>query len=235
MIQKCYRLIGFPPGYKNTGSSGYQNKSSSRSASTMSTGQQKTSTNVVLTGFGGVISQSSSGDTPEFPQLTSGRLQALFQQLQHHFQPSETVATCSKATISDKGVMAPQSSSGNSVSLSTNLRFENHILTFNHQCLSTLSFSLSSSSWIIDSGASTHVCSDLSMFRETFSKSDIVVSMPNGIKVPIQFTGTVHLSDSLILKNVLHVPSFHFNLISVSTLLRDNDCSAHFFPDNCFP
>ena len=78
------------------------------------------------------------------------------------------------------------------------------------------------------------MCNDLSMFRETFSTSDIIVSLPNGINVPIQFTGTVCLSDSLILKDVLHVPSFHFNLISVSTLLRDNDCSAHFFPDNCF-
>lgn len=28
----------------------------------------------------------------------------------------------------------------------------------------------------------------------------------------------------------LHVPSFHFNLINLSTLLHDNDCSAH----NCF-
>lgn len=58
--------------------------------------------------------------------------------------------------------------------------------------------------------------------------------MPNGTKVHIQYTGTVYLSDSLILKFFLHIPSFHFNLINVSTLLCDNDCSAHFFLDNCF-
>ncbi|XP_048634047.1 uncharacterized protein LOC125608144 [Brassica napus] len=95
-------------------------------------------------------------------------LQSLFQQLHTHVQSSETVDSCCKASISDKGVMASQSSSGNSVSLSTNLRFENHIFTSNHQRLSTLSSSLSPSSWIIDSGASSHVCYDLSMFREIF-------------------------------------------------------------------
>lgn len=76
--------------------------------------------------MGGVISQSSSANTLELPQFTSGQLQALLQQLQTHFQPSETIASCSKASISDKCVMASQLSSSNSVSLSINLRFENH-------------------------------------------------------------------------------------------------------------
>ena len=38
----------------------------------------------------------------------------------------------------------------------------------------------------------------------------------------------------LFLNNILHVPSFRFNLISVCTLLRDNHLSAHFYPDHCF-
>lgn len=33
---------------------------------------------------------------------------------------------------------------------------------------------------------------------------------------------------------MLHVPSFQFNLISVSSLLCDNNCSAHFYPTHCF-
>ncbi|KAL0656660.1 hypothetical protein Bca4012_077244 [Brassica carinata] len=86
----------------------------------------KTDNFLQVMGGGGVISQSSSANMLELPQFTSGQLQALLQQLQAHFQPSETIASCSKASISDKGVMASQSSSGNSVSLSTNLRFENH-------------------------------------------------------------------------------------------------------------
>ena len=229
VVQKCYRLIGFPPGYKTFS----QGKPITHSGSTPAPNQHKAVANVVSTGSGDG-SQNGSNSELQFQQFSPNQLQSLLQQLQTHIQSSEVIASCSKASISDKGVMASTSSSGNSVSLSTNLRFENHIFTFNHQCLSTLSSSISPSSWIIDSEASSHVCSDLSMFRETFTTSDIVVSLPDGTKVPIQYTGTIYLSDSLILKNVLHVPTFHFNLISVSTLLRDNGCSAHFFPDNCF-
>lgn len=53
VVQKCYRLIGFPPGYKNTGSSGFQNKPSYRGTSGQSTEQQKASTTAVSTCYGG--------------------------------------------------------------------------------------------------------------------------------------------------------------------------------------
>ena len=44
-VQKCYRIIGFPPGYKTTGSYNFQNKQSNRSSSGQYTGQQKATTN----------------------------------------------------------------------------------------------------------------------------------------------------------------------------------------------
>lgn len=78
------------------------------------------------------------------------------------------------------------------------------------------------------------MCYDLSKFKEIFLVSGITVTLPNGLKLPIRHTGTIQLSDSLILYNVLHVPSFHFNLISVSTLLHDNQCSAHFYIIYCY-
>ena len=167
-------------------------------------------------------------------QFTPDQLQSLLQQHNTHIQSSAPTAQCSTATITEGGHMDSQSSSGNYFPLSSNLRFENHILTFHHQCLSTLSSSIPHGSWIIDTRATSHVCSDLSRFKETSLVSDIMVSLLNGIKVHVRHIRTIHLSDSLTLMNVLYVPTFYFNLVSVSSLLRDNKCSAHFYHDTCF-
>lgn len=86
----------------------------------------------------------------------------------------------------------------------------------------------------MDSGATSHVCSDLTLFREVFQTSGMTVSLPNGTRIPIMHTGTIALSEHLILYDVLYVHSFHFNLVSVSSLLRDSKCSAHFFPTSFY-
>lgn len=71
------------------------------------------------------------------------------------------------------------------------------------------------------------------MFTELTPVHDVTVTLPNGSEVPITHTGVIHITDALVLHNVLHVPDFHFNLISVSSLLRTLFCSAHFFADVC--
>ena len=52
VVQKCYRIIGFPLGYKTTGSSSFQNKQYNRSSSGQYTGQQKATNNAVSTTSG---------------------------------------------------------------------------------------------------------------------------------------------------------------------------------------
>ena len=167
-------------------------------------------------------------------QLTSSQLQSIIQQLQSRVQVSDNVASCSASTITEQGVMADQSSAGTFLTLFSNLRYHHHTFTFNHHCLSILYNSLPPGSWIIDSGATSHVCADISKFQEVFAASDLTVSLPNGTTFPIMHTGTIRLSDTLVLHDVLHVPSFHFNLISVHSLLHRNNCSAYFFLDYCF-
>ena len=248
-VNKCYRLHGFPPGYKTPQNSYNKSSFTPRGANTYTprpsfTPAQSTqrtvanittgsSTDNVLTSSVAPLSLSSSGSSPDMPQFTPAQIQSIIQQISAHVRVSEpTVASCS--TVSEKGVMASQSSSGTLPFLSTNLRFANHTFTFQYQCLSTLYNSLPHGSWIVDSGATSHVCSDRAMFREVFPASDLTVSLPKGTRIPILHTGTVALSDSLILYDVLHVPSFFFNLVSVSALLRSNQCSAHFFLTSCY-
>ena len=127
-------------------------------------------------------------------------MQSLISQLSSHARlpvtnvspVMDTLPTSSfpMATITAQGFLDPQSSSGTVSFLfpSSSLRFHHNILTFQHQCLSSLSNILSSDSWIIDSGATTHVCSQLTMFSETFPVQGVTVSFPDGIRVAITHT-----------------------------------------------
>uniref|UniRef100_A0A803Q579 peroxidase n=1 Tax=Cannabis sativa TaxID=3483 RepID=A0A803Q579_CANSA len=47
------------------------------------------------------------------------------------------------------------------------------------------------------------------------------------------FSGTVHLNPELILENVLYVPTFKCNLLSVNSLTATTNCTFLFSDDNC--
>lgn len=50
----------------------------------------------------------------------------------------------------------------------------------------------------------------------------------------VVMSGTVNLSSLITFRNVLYVPNFHFNLISVSQVCEENSCRILFYHDNCF-
>ena len=60
------------------------------------------------------------------------------------------------------------------------------------------------------------------------------VNLPNGEKVVVTYIGTVQISSTLTLTDVLCVPSFNFNLISVSQLTKHKFCCLIFLGDWCF-
>ena len=254
VIQKCFKKHGYPPGYipgfKSSGAYQQQSNNPQFQAPTQFQPRGQTPTpkfqshavaNVIT---GSSMPPATSTGLMDVNQLTMDQVQKLVQQLHDRVNISENSAPISQAaSITENGVMANQSTSGTlslpnssfpSTFPSSSLRFENNHLTFQHQCLSSLSTKIPHGSWIIDSGATSHVCSDLAMFNETFTVSGVTVSLPNEARVDITHCGTVQLSQSLILHDVLHVPSFKFNLISVSSLLKHNQGSAHFFPDFCY-
>jgi len=157
-------------------------------------------------------------------------------QFQAQAQVQESIAASSTltATVSEHGLMAITSTSGTEILFpSTSLKYENSNLTFQNHTLSSLQKLLPHDAWILDSGASSHVCSDLALIRELKHVSGVTVTLPNGTRVLITHTGTVHISQKLILHNVLHVPDFKFNLISISCLIKTLACSANFYVDCC--
>ncbi|CAA7049128.1 unnamed protein product [Microthlaspi erraticum] len=231
IVQKCFRLHGYPPGHrlhnanKNvTGPSPPPRGPSMPPSQTTFQSQsqfpyQKQNTVATVTAGSPNPSPVTNAITFDLSKFTQEQVQSLLQQLQSGVRVSDSAPppSTAPASITAHGVMAAQSSYGNIPFSSSSLRFENQTLTFQHQTLSSISNSIPHGAWIIDSGATTHVCSDLTLFSTTVSVSGVTVSLPNGVRVPIIHTSTVHISDALVLHNVLHVPSFAFNLISEHT------------------
>jgi len=96
--------------------------------------------------------------------------------------------------------------------------------------------------WIIDTGASCHVCADLTLLHNTKNIIDTIVTLPDGSRIPVTVSGTVVHSPKLTLVDVLYTPQFKFNLLSISALTKDitisvlfSSKSCYIFPDNPFP
>lgn len=86
--------------------------------------------------------------------------------------------------------------------------------------------------WITDIGADHIVCS-LNYFDNCKPVNNVLVNLPNDIPVQVTHVCHIKLHNSIWLKDVLYVPSFNFNIVSVSRLLNTTNCSILFSADQC--
>lgn len=95
--------------------------------------------------------------------------------------------------------------------------------------------SSSKSNWIVDSGATDHICPNLDIIVDytAVNDSEMHITIPDGRNIPVLHKGTVVLNDKITLRDVLHVPDFHFFLISVSKLCNDLNCQVIFSDKKC--
>lgn len=98
-----------------------------------------------------------------------------------------------------------------------------------------LASTISRNTWIIDSGASDHIACDRRLFSAVNEdlKNPVTVQLPNGSVAYVTTTGTVELNPHIVLTNVLYIPDFQFNLVSVSRACKDNSCRVLFNTDTC--
>ncbi|KAJ3701404.1 hypothetical protein LUZ61_005109 [Rhynchospora tenuis] len=108
----------------------------------------------------------------------------------------------------------------------------------NHQALVAEPAASSNSAWYIDSGATTHVTSDINNLSSSQSyNGPDAVHIGNGSGLSIAHIGFAQIDTGfrpIKLTNVLHVPEITKNLISVSQLALDNDVIIEFSPSHCF-
>lgn len=93
----------------------------------------------------------------------------------------------------------------------------------------------SNSKWIIDSGATDHICNNLKMFNshEKYTKVPNTITIADGKQIVVEHIGQVKFYNGIILENVLHIPSLKFNLLSTHKLCRDMHCEITFTSYMC--
>ena len=111
-------------------------------------------------------------------------------------------------------------------------------LAFSGECSNSHAFNVSdkdfSNSWVLDSRATDHMTNSSKVF--TFynpSPSNRKISTADGSLTTVAGLGEVCLSQSIVLKNVLHVPKLSTNLMSVNQLTQDLKCHVIFYPSQC--
>ena len=93
---------------------------------------------------------------------------------------------------------------------------------------------ITSNDWILDNGATDHMVHSLQFFTSITSVVQILVRLPNGDVAKVTYIGTVQLSSTLIFENVLCIPTFSFNLVSISKPTQSPSCCCIFLSHYCF-
>lgn len=74
--------------------------------------------------------------------------------------------------------------------------------------------------WVIDASASDYIVCSMQLLTSYTKISPTMVKSPNGEAAIVTHIGAILLSPHITLTNVLCVPYFTFNLLSVSALTK---------------
>ncbi|CAN1796627.1 hypothetical protein LINPERHAP1_LOCUS20967 [Linum perenne] len=216
-IEKCYRKNGYPPGYRNKGKALMAVHNSSPGASAVD--------------VAGTLPEGESGGVT----ISQQQYQALYSLFQGHGSAASALGPAPGSVVScvsknpDAGSVAPMpnaqyvpsSSQGPAQSEDAPSNSQGMILpSFSHQ-------NHSITSWVVDSGASDHIVCSASLLYRCQPVSNLSVTLPDGKRVPVSYTGSVKLTDTLLIHDILVIPSFAFNLLSVSKLTFSVELCSH--------
>ncbi|KAK1396586.1 hypothetical protein POM88_006449 [Heracleum sosnowskyi] len=124
-------------------------------------------------------------------------------------------------------------SAANSSSASGSNQWNSTSITPSHMAGNVLHFvchtnskkSLSSNMWILDSGATDHITPHLHLLTNV-NQINYVFHLPNGQHTTVTHIGTIILHVNIVLTDVLYVPSFNYNLLSIPKLTSTNSCNV---------
>jgi hypothetical protein len=88
--------------------------------------------------------------------------------------------------------------------------------------------------WILDSGASHHMTPLIHILRNIKKlEKPFHITVPTGNSVLVDKMGDISLDENIKLVNVLHVPDFSCNLISIHKLTFDLNCLVTYQSNSC--
>ncbi|KAL4603176.1 hypothetical protein ACB092_10G106700 [Castanea dentata] len=196
---KCYRLHGFPPGFK------FKNKTAMAHQVSLPHAQD-------------LVSNTSTGNitftTEQYQQLLA------------------LIAPSSPLVSVVQGREPPQSNVATMVSSNAMTGINLSHSVFSAKVVKRRAFN--SDTWVIDTGVTDHIVCSVSALSSITAVTNAIVELPNGETALVTHISTIILSSSLTLHNVLCVPSFTFNLLSVSTIIKTQPCCLVFLSTLCF-
>jgi hypothetical protein len=194
-VDKCYRLHGFPPGYKFT-----KSKVPSHSANHV----------------------EISDDIPHLP-FTRDQYHQLLALITSPSEISQPATNQVNVPNDHQDHIFSKMTGQYCSKFLSNLDPKHSI--FHPSCSFNIASGINvSKSWIIDTGATDHMVNSITHFTSITAVISTHVKLPNGKLALVTHIGTVKLSNTLILTDVLYVPSFSCNLISASKLPRNIRC-----------
>jgi len=98
--------------------------------------------------------------------------------------------------------------------------------------ITALMTDMTHANWIIDTGASNHMVHNFSLMSRSKNldvKGNMKVNLPTGDQVSISHVGESLVLKDKMVKDVLFIPEFKYNLLSVSQLTKQLGCAVVFF------
>ncbi|CAN1783069.1 hypothetical protein LINPERHAP1_LOCUS16151 [Linum perenne] len=212
-IKKCYKKIGYPLGYQKGGKT-----------------VNAVQTSVPAIGGGGSTADNTSGGVT----ISQEQYKSLYSLFQGHgsasqaLAPSPGFASCVTRSRANNEATPQSAADAPYVPTSTQEQSSNgdDMTTTQGIILNTAQSLVSNHVWVIDSGASDHVVCSVSLLFQYRPVHGLTVALPNGSKVDVAYTGSARLNEWLVIHNVLVIPSFSFNLLSISKLTSQLSCKV---------
>ncbi|KAK1425214.1 hypothetical protein QVD17_20561 [Tagetes erecta] len=90
--------------------------------------------------------------------------------------------------------------------------------------------------WIVDSGANQHMVTNDSNIINGLDVTEynLTVGHPNGTRAQIKKIGNLKINNDIVLKDVMVIPDYCVNLISVNKMAKENKLYSFFTESHCY-